>query len=180
MPTAALNVCLKVAGTNKLVSISLIAGVICLNKSKFAVVEYSEIGDDLAKTTDPTGALVYNAANIANHFYTLDFLKQVQVFEDKLEYHIARKKIKHVDLETGLQVSPTSNNGIKLELFIFDVFPFTERMAVLEVPRSEEFSPLKNATGPDSPETSRNDILALHCRFAKDAGATVNGTQLEV
>jgi UDP-N-acetylglucosamine/UDP-N-acetylgalactosamine diphosphorylase len=51
----------------------------------------------------PDGRLVYDAANIANHFYTLDFLKNVcsREFEDQLEYHIAHKKIKHVDPTSG-------------------------------------------------------------------------------
>jgi UDP-N-acetylglucosamine/UDP-N-acetylgalactosamine diphosphorylase len=154
--------------------------VICLNNDKFAVVEYSEIGDTLAKTTDDKGSLVYNAANIANHFYSLDFLKRIEVLEDELSYHIARKKITHVDLQTGELVVPTASNGIKLELFIFDVFPFSERMSVLEVERACEFSPLKNKTGADSAESSRRDVLALHKRFAVEAGGIVGEGELEI
>ncbi|KAG5460145.1 MAG: UDP-N-acetylglucosamine pyrophosphorylase [Olpidium bornovanus] len=155
-------------------------GVVCLRNGKFAVVEYSEISEALAKQTDPrTGALAFRAGNIANHFYTTDFLKRVDKFEDQLEYHVAKKKIPYVDLATGEQVKPKSNSGIKLEMFIFDVFPFTERMAVLEVPREEEFSPLKNASGTpendpaDNPETSRRDIVAQQARFVKRAGGKV-------
>ncbi|KND01608.1 UDP-N-acetylglucosamine diphosphorylase [Spizellomyces punctatus DAOM BR117] len=150
-------------------------GVICLRDGKFAVVEYSEIDKNLAALRKDDGTLVYNAANIANHFYTVDFLRRVDALEGELEYHIAHKKIKHVDLATGEQIVPQKNNGIKLEMFIFDVFPFTERMAVLEVARKEEFSPLKNApgSGSDSPETSRADILSQCVRFAEAAGAKV-------
>ncbi|KAJ3183940.1 hypothetical protein HK101_009864 [Irineochytrium annulatum] len=159
-------------------------GVICLRNGKFGVVEYSEIDKSIAEQTDPsTGELAYKAANIANHFYTTAFLKRAADFEPKLEYHIAKKKIKHVDLASGQQVSPDKANGIKLELFIFDVFPFTERMAVLEAPRNEDFSPLKNAPGSkdgDSPETSRAAILAQTVRFARKAGATVTGEELEI
>ncbi|CCO32135.1 UDP-N-acetylglucosamine pyrophosphorylase [Rhizoctonia solani AG-1 IB] len=70
---------------------------------------------------------------------------------------------------------------MKLELFVFDVFPFTERMAILEVDRKEEFSPLKNApgTGSDDPETSRADLLAQQRRFLEKAGATV-GDEVEI
>ncbi|KAJ3110322.1 UDP-N-acetylglucosamine pyrophosphorylase [Phlyctochytrium bullatum] len=159
-------------------------GVICLRNGKFGVVEYSEIDKSIAELRDPaTGELAYKAANIANHFYTTAFLHRAAEFEPRLEYHIARKKIKHVDLASGQTVSPDKANGIKLELFIFDVFPFTERMAVLEVPRKEDFSPLKNAPGSkdgDSPETSRADILAQHVRFAQAAGANVVGGDLEI
>lgn len=151
-------------------------GVVCLKNKKFSVVEYSEISEANAKQTNPqTGALAYNAGNIANHFYTTDFLKRVESFEHELEYHVAKKKIPHVDLSTGQTVKPSSPNGIKLELFIFDVFPFTKNMAVLEVSRKEEFSPLKNAPGTasDNPETSRRDIIAQQARFVEAAGGHV-------
>ena len=158
-------------------------GVICLKNSKFSVVEYSEIDKDTAHAKKSDDTLVYNAANIANHFYTLDFLKRMESVEPELEYHIAKKKIKHVDLSTGESISPSSSNGIKLELFIFDVFPFAKNMAVLEVERREEFSPLKNAPGSkdgDSPDTSRADIMAQHVRFVKKAGGFVTGDILEI
>ena len=150
-------------------------GLIALKDGKFNVVEYSEFDPTLAALTKANGQLEYGAANIANHFYTVDFLKSVERFEGELEYHIAKKKIKHVDLKTGELQSPTKPNGMKMELFVFDVFPFTERMSVLEVDRKEEFSPLKNApgTGVDDPDTSRRDIISQHVRFVEKAGGEV-------
>ncbi|KAG0346232.1 UDP-N-acetylglucosamine pyrophosphorylase [Podila humilis] len=151
-------------------------GVVCLRNSAFNVVEYSEIDEEIAHATNPkNGQLSFGAGNIANHFYTLDFLNRVESFESDLEYHIARKKIKSLDLQTGEVVAPKQVNGMKLEMFVFDVFPFTERMAVFEVDRSDEFSPLKNAPGSDQdcPETSRCDILQQHVRFIEAAGGKV-------
>ncbi|KAG0005581.1 UDP-N-acetylglucosamine pyrophosphorylase [Entomortierella chlamydospora] len=151
-------------------------GVICLRNSAFNVVEYSEIDEEVAHAINPkNGQLSFGAGNIVNHFYTLDFLNKVESFEGDLEYHIARKKIKTVDMQTGDVIAPKQVNGMKLEMFVFDVFPFTERMAVLEVDRPEEFSPLKNApgTGQDCPETSRRDILQQHVRFIEAAGGKV-------
>ncbi|KAJ3257128.1 UDP-N-acetylglucosamine pyrophosphorylase [Boothiomyces macroporosus] len=150
-------------------------GVICLRDGKPSVVEYSEIDPEMSRSRDASGALIYNAANIANHFYTTEFLKKIEKFEHLLEYHIAKKKIKHINAE-GVEIKPESSNGIKLELFIFDVFPFTERFAVLECARKDEFSPLKNAPGSkdgDSPDTSRADIMAQHVRFIEAAGGKV-------
>lgn len=146
-------------------------GVICLKNDKFSVVEYSEIDQSMAEQREPNGQLTFNAANIANHFYTTEFLKQLDSVE--LDYHIARKKIKHTDLTSGEFIIPTKNNGIKLELFIFDVFPITKNMTVLEVPRKDDFSPLKNASGSgvDCPETSKADIQAQSVRFILSAGA---------
>jgi UDP-N-acetylglucosamine/UDP-N-acetylgalactosamine diphosphorylase len=153
-------------------------GVICLLNDKPAVVEYSEIPLELSEKSDDKG-LWLNAANIANHFYTTEFLKSVKDFEDKLEYHVASKKIPFINSE-GKIVKPEKPNGIKLELFIFDVFPFTKKFCCLETLREEEFSPLKNASGNDSPETSRNHIMKQHKRFANHAGATVEGDIFEI
>lgn len=159
-------------------------GVVARRNNKYGVVEYSEISKEQAERRDPdTGELAFRAGNIANHFYTTSFLKRVESFEEQLAFHIARKKIPHVDLESGQFIKPSKPNGMKLEMFVFDVFPFTERFAVLEVERREEFSPLKNApgTGSDDPDTSRRDLLAQHRRFLECAGATVNpGVSIEL
>jgi UDP-N-acetylglucosamine/UDP-N-acetylgalactosamine diphosphorylase len=158
-------------------------GVVARRGDKFSVVEYSEISQEQAERRDPSGELSFRAGNIANHFYTTSFLHDVDTFEEDLAFHIARKKIAHVDLDTGKIIKPAKPNGMKLEMFVFDVFPFTKRFAVLEVARNEEFSPLKNApgTGSDDPETSRHDLLAQQRRFLEKAGATVaEGAEIEV
>jgi UDP-N-acetylglucosamine/UDP-N-acetylgalactosamine diphosphorylase len=159
-------------------------GVVALRGNKFSVVEYSEISKEQAEKRDPkTGELAFRAGNIANHFYTTQYLNQVEKFEEELAFHIARKKIAHVDLESGELVKPSKPNGMKLEMFVFDVFPYTERFKVLEVARKDEFSPLKNAPGSDSdgPETSRRDLLAQHKRFLENAGAKVqDGVEIEI
>lgn len=159
-------------------------GVVARRGEKFSVVEYSEISKEQAELRNSkTGELAFNAANIANHFYTTSYLKSVESFEDDLAFHIARKKIPTIDLKTGEVVKPSKPNGMKLELFVFDVFPFTKRFAVLEVARNEEFSPLKNApgTGADDPGTSRRDLLAQHKRFLERAGAQVkDGVEIEL
>jgi UDP-N-acetylglucosamine/UDP-N-acetylgalactosamine diphosphorylase len=159
--------------TNPLESV----GVVAVRGTQYSVVEYSEISREQAERRDPkSGELAFRAANIANHFYTTEFLRSVEDFEAQLAYHIARKKIPHVDFESGQAIKPVKPNGMKLELFVFDVFPFAKNFGVLEVERTEEFSPLKNApgTGSDDPDTSRRDILAQHKRFLITAGAKVN------
>ncbi|KIK07267.1 hypothetical protein K443DRAFT_673533 [Laccaria amethystina LaAM-08-1] len=158
-------------------------GVVARRGSKYSVVEYSEISKEQAERRDASGELTFRAANIANHFYTTAYLNEVETFEEELAFHIARKKIPYVNLETGQSVKPTKPNGMKLERFVFDVFPFTKRFAVLEVERSEEFSPLKNTsgTGSDDPDTSRRDLLAQQKRFLEAAGAKVeDGVEIEI
>jgi len=158
-------------------------GVVARRGDKFSVVEYSEISSEQAEKRNAHDQLAFGAANIANHFYTTAYLNSVESFEEELAFHIARKKIPYVDLESGETVKPTKPNGMKLEMFVFDVFPYTKRFSVLEVARNEEFSPLKNApgTGSDDPDTSRRDLLAQHKRFLEKAGAHVKeGVEIEI
>lgn len=157
-------------------------GVVARRGDKFSVVEYSEISSEQAEKRDAHGGLAFGAANIANHFYTTTYLNSVESFEEELAFHIARKKIPYVD-ESGKSIKPTKPNGMKLEMFVFDVFPYTKSFSVLEVARNEEFSPLKNApgTGSDDPDTSRRDLLAQHKRFLEKAGAKLaEGVEIEV
>lgn len=160
-------------------------GVVALRDGKFGVVEYSEIPAALSEARDDTGELAFRAANIVNHFYTTRFLADdVPAFEGEMAFHIARKKIPTVDLRAGDKVKPTVPNGMKLELFVFDVFPFCgDRLAVHEVARREEFSPLKNAkgTGVDDEDTSRRDLLAQQARWLEKAGVKVDeGVEVEL
>jgi len=81
---------------------------------------------------------------------------------DDLEFHVAEKKIKCVD-DSGHAVDPAKPNGIKMEMFVFDVFRFSPQFSVLLVHRDEDFSPLKNAPGAKecTPDTCRQDVSFL-------------------
>ncbi|KAM9841570.1 UDP-N-acetylhexosamine pyrophosphorylase-like protein 1 isoform 2-T3 [Aulostomus maculatus] len=150
-------------------------GVVCRVRGVSHVVEYSEIQPETAELRGPGGELVYSAGNICNHFFTRAFLEDVaENFEDQLKQHVAIKKVPFLD-SCGNQVKPSKPNGIKMEKFVFDVFPFSRTFVVFEVLREEEFSPLKNADGAatDSPTTARNALLAQHCRWAAVAGASL-------
>lgn len=143
------------------------------------VIEYSELEDGMAEAKDPDDSklLKFRAANIVNHYYAFAFLESIPEWSRKLPYHIARKKINHVDWEKDVLVKPENPNGIKLEQFVFDCFPLLdmEKFACLEVKREEEFAPLKN--GKDSKEdnaaTSRRAILEQGTRWLQAAGAVV-------
>ena len=78
----------------------------------------------------------------------------------RIPYHIAHKKVPYLD-DQGNLVHPLKENALKFEMFIFDVLPLAERWTVVETSRREEFVPLKNATGPDSPTTVRQAISNL-------------------
>ncbi|CAF0970948.1 unnamed protein product [Rotaria sordida] len=159
-------------------------GVICKVRDHFQVVEYSEISEKTAqrKKFDNSDELLFNAGNICNHFFTLDFLKDVcQNHDDELRYHIAKKKIPSIDKNGKRVDKPKEANGIKLEKFVFDVFPFSKTFATWEVRREDEFSPLKNGTGnKDTAETCRRDLILQHIRYLKQAGALLQETDENV
>lgn len=53
-------------------------GVICQVNGQYQVVEYSEISEESRLLRDEnTDDLVYNAGNICNHFFTIEFLERV-------------------------------------------------------------------------------------------------------
>lgn len=152
-------------------------GLIVLKNSKPDVVEYSEIDTAMAEAKDSSDRLKFRAANIVNHYYSFRFLESIEEWAHQLPHHVAKKKIPYMDTKTGETVKPETPNGIKLEQFVFDVFPFVplEKFACLEVERKEEFSPLKNARGSkeDNPDTSKQDIMEQGARWLHEAGATV-------
>lgn len=148
----------------------------------YQVVEYSEITNETAQLRHADGQLVYNAANICNHYFTVDFLKTIEYHHEKdLDLHVAKKKIPYVNNE-GERITPKSPNGIKIEKFVFDVFPFAKNFAVWQGIREEEFSPLKNSDSADQdcPNTARVDLLNLHKKWLLDAGAKSVDDNVEV
>ncbi|KAI9848303.1 MAG: UDP-N-acetylglucosamine pyrophosphorylase [Sclerophora amabilis] len=160
-------------------------GLILLKNGKPDVVEYSEIDDATAEAKDPKQAdvLKFRAANIVNHYYSFRFLETIPQWAHQLPHHVARKKIPYVDTEKGETIKPDKPNGIKLEQFVFDVFPQLnlEKFASMEVKRDDEFSPLKNGkgTGEDDPDTSRSDILQQGKRWVEEAGGVVTSESAE-
>ncbi|KAF7846494.1 hypothetical protein BT93_L4242 [Corymbia citriodora subsp. variegata] len=155
-------------------------GLIVQKFGKPDVVEYSEISQEMAEAKEGTGnseKLKFRAANIVNHYYSFAFLETIEEWVHTLPHHVAKKKIPFLDIETGKQEKPEKPNGIKLEQFVFDVFPFVpmEKFACFEVERTDEFSPLKNAKGKgeDDPDTSKKDIMMQGNRWLKEAGAIV-------
>jgi UDP-N-acetylglucosamine/UDP-N-acetylgalactosamine diphosphorylase len=136
------------------------------------IIEYSDLPADLARATDSQGKLRFSAGSPAIHIFDVDFLRRLTEGELGIPFHIARKKVSYVD-ESGQRVEPEKENALKLEMFIFDVLPRADRWAVVETTRREEFEPLKNATGPDSPETVRQAISNLAADWLEQAGLRV-------
>src|SRR5439155_17359898 len=63
--------------------------------------------------------------------------------------------------------------AVKLEQFVFDAIPLAKNAIVYETERAEEFSPVKNAEGADSPATCRRDQLRRTARWLNEADIDV-------
>ena len=150
-------------------------GVTVSYRSRMTVLEYSEVPPSLSDAEDSTGKLLYGAGNICNHYLNVDFMVK-RLFPNLFEsYHIAKKKIAYLDPATRSTITPTNHNGIKMEMFIFDVFPLADKWLVMEVDRADEFAPVKNEPGSkeDSPDTARSLLSRQAIRWLQCAGAVV-------
>jgi len=78
--------------------------------------------------------------------------------------------------ENGKPIKPDEPNAVKLEQFVFDAIPLAKNAIVYTTDRGEEFSPVKNAEGVDSPATSRRDQSLRAARWLREAGVDVAGT----
>ncbi len=152
-------------------------GVFARVDGRPAIVEYTELTAEQAHATDAAGRLLFGHGNIAAHAIETAFAREMA--ERGLPLHRARKKVPHVDAE-GRAVDPRTPNATKFEAFLFDALPLAPRTLVLETLRAEEFSPIKNATGDDSPASAARDLDALFRGWHERAALAVPEGPLEV
>ncbi|MET0261917.1 MAG: UDPGP type 1 family protein [Rariglobus sp.] len=148
-------------------------GHFCTQNGKSIVIEYSDLPKDYQEQIDPaTGALRYIAGSIAIHILDTKFIRRMAHGDDSLPFHRADKKIPTID-DKGNPVKPEKANGVKFEMFVFDALPFAGNPVVIETRREDDFSPVKNAEGLDSPQTCRDDQLRQFVRWFKANGVEV-------
>ena len=126
-------------------------GAFCKANGVPAVIEYSELPQEMAQLRDENGELLYGEAHIMCNLFTLDAIEKVSMQD--LEYHVANKKTGYMD-ENNNFVEVTEPNAYKFEAFIFDAFNYFNSISVLRGKREEDFAPVKNKEGNDSPETA--------------------------
>lgn len=147
-------------------------GNVCIHDGKLTVVEYSDFPDELAHARNADGSRKFDAGNLAIHLLNVGFVNRIIAQRFDLPYQRAEKSVTWMD-ENGFQRTPREPNAIKLETFVFDALPLAKNPLVLEVDRGEEFSPVKNATGMDSLETSKRDQVHRACRWLESAGVAI-------
>ena len=130
-------------------------GNFCLVNGKVTVIEYIDLPDELAFKQNQDGSFVFKLGSIAIHIINRTFVEKLNAGGLSLPLHRAVKKILHLD-EHGNQIE---SEGIKLESFVFDGLPLASNSIILQILRSEEFAPTKNATGIDSAVSARQMMV---------------------
>lgn len=136
-------------------------GAICKSNGKIRVIEYSEMSDEMKNKRNEYGELTFGESHIMCNLFSLNALNTLA--EKKLPYHIAHKKSDYLD-NNGVVVKADKPNVYKFETFIFDSWTYFNDIAILRGKREEDFAPIKNKEGVDSPETA----IKLYNRFKKE------------
>jgi UDP-N-acetylglucosamine/UDP-N-acetylgalactosamine diphosphorylase len=142
---------------------------------RLTVLEYSDAPREVSEARDPDGQITYGEGSIAIHVIGVEFIRKLtdHPLGSMLPWHRAIKKVPFVDPATGNRVEPAEPNAVKLESFVFDALHEAEGPIVLRTDRVEEFAPIKNASGEDSPATSCALQVERAVRWLREAGIAV-------
>jgi UDP-N-acetylglucosamine/UDP-N-acetylgalactosamine diphosphorylase len=155
-------------------------GVLAVVDGRCGIIEYSDLPAEMAAEREPDGTLRFRAGSPAIHLFSVPFLERVTARGSGLAFHVARKKVEYFDPALGRVVKPERENALKFEKFVFDALPMADRWLAMATGRSEEFAPLKNATGSDTPDDVKRALIALHTRWLIAAGIETNGHAVEI
>jgi len=148
-------------------------GNFCTLGGVSTIIEYSDLPDELARQTEPDGRLRFGAGSIAIHMISRAAVEQLTAGGHcKLPFHRALKKAPYIAAD-GTKVTPDAPNAVKLEMFVFDALELVDKTLILETSRNEEFSAVKNASGPDSLATSLADQVRRAADWLEEAGVLV-------
>jgi UDP-N-acetylglucosamine/UDP-N-acetylgalactosamine diphosphorylase len=142
------------------------------------VVEYTELPAESSRATGPDGRPLYRWASPALHCWSLDFLAGLADRGYRPPLHRSAKPLEAWSGGTAVEV-----DGWKHERFVFDLIPEAERSLGLEVVRAEEFAPVKNADGDDSPATAVELAHRQHVAWLEAVGVRVElppGDRVEI
>lgn len=138
-------------------------GVVCEKNGHPSIVEYFELGEELASQRDGNGQLLYGAGVTVNYLFDLSVLSQTA--GEKMPVHKVKKKVPYLADTAGAPwqpgrapgqfIQPEEPNGYKSEILITDLLEFFPDFLPVEVVREKEFAPVKNLHGSDSVDTAR-------------------------
>lgn len=138
-------------------------GIFVYKNKKPAVIEYTDMLEDLRELKNGDD-LVFDGANIGIYAFKIEALRKMQ--KTPLPWHTAKKTIENIP------------QALKFEQFLFDAFQSLNSFTTFGAYRDDEFSPIKNAEGNDSPKMAREMLGKLHKSWLIQAGAQINPDKL--
>ena len=148
-------------------------GVFCEVDGKTVVIEYSDMPAELTNSLDAQGKLRFNAGSIAIHAISVAFMQRLTQGDFALPFHRAKKKVPYWCDTHAKTVEPAEPNAIKFEAFVFDALALAAKSLVMETARVEEFAPIKNASGDDSPASSHQIQSNRHGAWLEKFGVKI-------
>ena len=153
-------------------------GMVVRRGGRFDMIEYTEMTHEMNYRRTADGELYFKYGSPAIHVFDRAFLEREAAKDMPL--HLAHKKIAAVD-DAGNVTKPSEPNGYKFEKFIFDILAEARRVTCVAFDRRDEFAPVKNAEGSDSPATCRAALQAKWRRQLAKIGVRVPpGITLEI
>lgn len=147
-------------------------GVIGMVNGRLTVIEYSDLSREEKYAVNKDGTLKHWAGSIAIHVLNVNFVNRITSAKLSLPYHRAEKAVPCLD-ERGQPVTPKEKNAIKFETFVFDALGLAKASVTQEVRREDEFAPVKDAEGADSPQSARTALVNRWGRWLRQAGVAV-------
>ena len=132
--------------------------------NKPIIIEYIELPTQLQKAVDKKGNLIFNSGSIGIHIINRDFIKSLNENGFALPYHKQEKKVSFEDKEIDVW---------KFETFFFDAIPLAKKICCIETNRQEEFAPLKNYKGKDSPSRVKEQMVKFYKKWLLEANIDV-------
>jgi UDP-N-acetylglucosamine/UDP-N-acetylgalactosamine diphosphorylase len=142
------------------------------------VVEYTELTPQQMRAKGPDGELILRWGSPAMHCWSIDFLARLVERGFRPPLHRSRKP-----LRAWIDGAEREVTGWKHERFVFDLIPEADRSLALEIERTAEFAPVKEAEGDDSPVTAVELMHREHVRWLEAAGVRVElppGARVEI
>ncbi len=134
------------------------------------IIEYTELSQDETRLRNADGELVYRWGSPAMHCWGLGFLHGLAQRDFKPPLHRSAKP-----LQAWVDGAVQQVQGWKCERFIFDLIPEAPVSIGLELDRTAEFAPVKNADekGVDCPATARRLASDLYASWLRAEGVEV-------
>jgi UDP-N-acetylglucosamine/UDP-N-acetylgalactosamine diphosphorylase len=131
------------------------------------IIEYSDLDEHQVKWAGENGKFLFTSGSTAIHIFSVSFLARLADKATQMPLHLAAKKV---------EVNPGEvKHGVQFERFIFDILPDAgAKYLVVETSHAEEFVPLKNKDGADSPEVVRRALSDLYASWLERAGVSLS------